>query len=67
MDKTYYESVTTMEQRGVDPEYILGWQCGYLGNPPREEQRSTEAYTKGYEDGRARTTAGMDAWAKAKE
>jgi len=56
MNQTYYDAVTKMEQLGVDDEYIQGWQCGYLQNPKREEQRLTEAYEAGYVDGEAKTT-----------
>ena len=44
MDKSYYEAVDKMETMGVEPEYIVGWQGGYLRMPEREEQRVTEAY-----------------------
>lgn len=50
----YYETVDKLEKMGVDREYIQGWIGGYLGNPKREEQRLTEAYEAGYEDGSAR-------------
>ncbi len=56
MDKTYYETVDKLEKMGVDREYILGWMGGYLGNPHREEQRVTDAYSAGYEDGENKTT-----------
>lgn len=42
MNQFYYDAVTKMEQLGVDDEYIQGWQCGFLQNPKREEQRLTE-------------------------
>ena len=64
MDKTYYEAVDKMEQMGVDPEYIQGWQGGYLGNPKREEQRATEAYEAGFEDGENRSTDNFANWTK---
>ena len=50
----YYETVDKLEKMGVDKDYIQGWVGGYLGNPKREEQRLTEAYEAGYEDGSAR-------------
>lgn len=56
MDKMYYETIDTLEKSGTNPEYIQGWVGGYLGNPKREEQRITDAYDTGYEDGQARTT-----------
>jgi hypothetical protein len=62
MDKTYYETVNTLEQMGADREYIQGWIGGYLGNPKREEQRITEAYTAGYADGQSKSTENAAAW-----
>lgn len=47
----YNKTVTAMEQANVDAEYIQGWQGGFLVNPMREEQRVTEAYEAGYNDG----------------
>lgn len=60
MDKMYYETIDTLEKSGTNPEYIQGWVGGYLGNPKREEQRITDAYDTGYEDGQARTTDNAD-------
>ncbi len=51
MNQEYYDTVTKLEADGIDPEYIQGWQGGYVNNPEREEQRVTEAYTAGFEDG----------------
>lgn len=65
MDKTYYETSKKMEEAGVDPEYILGWQSGYLHMPKREEQRITEAWEAGYRDGLEGKTDGYEAWVKA--
>lgn len=65
MDKTYYDAVSKMEQMNVDREYQLGWMGGYLENPMREEQRVTEPYEAGYEDGQNKSTDGFDKWAKA--
>lgn len=62
MDKTYRETVAKMEASKVDPEYILGWQGGYLGHPKREEQRVTDAYTAGYEDGLNKETGKFSNW-----
>ena len=53
----YYETIDQLEKMGADREYIQGWIGGYLGNPLREEQRLTEAYQAGYEDGGNRDTA----------
>lgn len=63
MDQTYRDTISKMEEQGVDPEYVLGWQGGYLGHPQREEQRVSEAYQAGYEDGKARETGGFERWA----
>ena len=51
MNQEYHDYTVKMESEGVNPEYIQGWQGGYVCNPEREEQRVTEAYTAGYEDG----------------
>ena len=64
MDQTYRDTITEMESKSVDPEYILGWQGGYLGHPEREEQRVTDAYAAGYEDGTGKTTDKMASWVK---
>lgn len=65
MDQAYRDAITQMEEKGVDAEYVLGWQGGYLGHPEREEQRVTEAYTAGYEDGQEKSTDNMSKWAKS--
>jgi hypothetical protein len=62
MDQTYYDAVTKMEQMGVEDEYIQGWQAGYLQNPQREEQRTTEAYDAGYADGEEKTLDNIGNW-----
>ena len=62
MDQQYYESVDKLEKMKVDREYIQGWVGGYLGNPPREEQRVTEAYTAGYEDGKSKSIDNAKTW-----
>jgi hypothetical protein len=61
---TYYNAVKKMEEIGVDPEYLQGWMAGYLSNPEREEQRVTETYTSGYEDGQEKTSDNFDNWKK---
>jgi hypothetical protein len=53
-----------MEKGGVDKEYINGWAGGFLSNPKREEQRITEAYEAGYNDGAAKKTDGYKNWVK---
>lgn len=62
MDQSYYDTITKLEQDGVDREYIQGWIGGYLGNPRREEQRVTDAYNAGYEDGQNKHTDSAAAW-----
>ena len=63
MNQAYRDAVTKMEELQVDPEYILGWQGGFLGHPEREEQRVTEAYEAGYADGSEKTTENFENWA----
>lgn len=65
MNQFYYDAVTKMEQLGVDDEYIQGWQCGFLKNPKREEQRLTDAYEAGYIDGEEKTTENFANWAQS--
>ncbi|HIB27709.1 hypothetical protein MNB_SUP05-4-917 [hydrothermal vent metagenome] len=48
---TYYEGVKKMEEMGVNDNYIQGWVAGFLNNPEIEEQRKTDEYESGYEDG----------------
>ena len=64
MNSEYYDAVTKMEEAGVDPEYVLGWEGGYVLNPPREEQRVTEAYEAGYDDGKEKNTDNFSKWTK---
>jgi len=64
MDQFYYDAVDKMDKAGVDWEYVQGWIGGYLGNPEREEQRVTDAYSAGYEDGQARNADNFDSWTK---
>lgn len=56
MNKEYFDTVTKLEKDGIDPEYIQGWQGGYVCNPEREEQRVNDAYSAGFEDGSAHKT-----------
>lgn len=64
MNKAYHDTLSTFEKKGVNPEYINGWACGYLHNPKREEQRLNDAYNAGYKDGLDQKTDGFSAWAK---
>jgi hypothetical protein len=40
---------------GVNDNYIQGWVAGFLNNPEIEEQRITDEWESGYEDGKAHT------------
>ena len=62
MNMQYYQTVVEMEKAGVDPEFLQGWQCGYLLNPMREEQRLTEAYEAGYEAGKSKDVEAYKEW-----
>jgi hypothetical protein len=62
MNQEYRDATIRMEEMKVNPEYILGWQGGFLGHPMREEQRLTEAYEAGYEDGSAKSTDNLSKW-----
>ncbi len=64
MSNIYYEAIDKMEKKGVDPEYINGWACGFLHNPKREQQRLNEAYEAGYADGRNNNTGSSESWLK---
>ena len=52
MNQEYFDKVTELEKMDASDQYILGWQEGYQGAPEVEEQRLTDAYNAGYEDGR---------------
>ena len=62
MDQCYRDTTGKMEKASVDPEYVLGWQGGYLGHPKREEQRANDAYNAGYEDGSNKCTDNFEKW-----
>lgn len=64
MNQQYYDATTKMEAASVDPEFIEGWQSGYVLNPPREEQRLTEAYEAGYAMGKGRELGDFSAFVK---
>ena len=51
-----------MQEAGVSPQYVHGWASGALGNPALEEQRVTDAYTAGYEDGSNLDTQAYQQW-----
>lgn len=61
---TYHKTVVEMEGAGVDPEYLQGWQGGFLLNPKREEQRVNDAYNAGFDDGGNGVTDKYKEWVK---
>ena len=62
MRNEYYETVADLEKQGIARDYIVGWASGFLGNPKLEEQRITEPYTAGYQDGSNKTIANAVNW-----
>lgn len=62
MSNKYYESLSDLEQRGVHRDYVIGWASGFHGNPEIEEQRRSDAWSAGYEAGKAQTLDGADEW-----
>lgn len=62
MNQQYRDATTKMEEMGVNADYIIGWQGGFLGHPEREEQRATEAYTAGFEDGAEKSEENFGNW-----
>ena len=66
MNQGYFEGVDKLEKMGAQEDYIIGWESGYLGNPEREEQRQTDAYTAGYADGQNQSFAQADGFAGQK-
>jgi len=62
MDKFYYDAVDCMQKLKVDRDYLLGWVSGYMSNPKLEEQRVTDSYEAGYEDGKNKDTSNFGRW-----
>ena len=62
MDQAYRDATTKMEEMGVQEQYIIGWQGGYLGHPEREEQQVNDAYSAGYEDGAEKSEDNFANW-----
>ena len=60
----YYNAVDRMQKMQVESEYVHGWIGGYMGNPKREEQRISDAYEAGYEDGESSDVSKFEAWTK---
>jgi len=55
MNDEYFKKVSELEEMGVSDDYIIGWQTGYQNSPKVEEQRLSDAYEAGYEDGGKKT------------
>ena len=66
MDPMYYDTISKLEEMGASPEYINGWIGGFMHNPKREEQRITDEYEAGYEDGSNKVTDAASNWVKKK-
>ncbi len=64
MNKEYYDAIDKMENAGAERDYIVGWASGYLHNPQREEQRVTDAYSAGYNDGKEKNAGNFNNWLK---
>ncbi len=62
MDQTYRDATTRMEELGVQEEYIIGWQGGYLGHPEREVQLLNEAYEAGRAAGQKNSLDDIEDW-----
>ena len=60
--RLYRQTIVEMEANKVDRDYIQGWIGGFMGNPKREEQRISEAYERGYEDGSNGETSSYGDW-----
>lgn len=62
MPNTYYQTIDRLEKENISREYILGWASGFLGNPKVEEQRISECWEAGYEDGQSKSTENARNW-----
>lgn len=62
MNQQYRDATTKMEEMGVNTDYVIGWQGGFLGHTEREEQRATEAYSAGFEDGGEKSEENFGNW-----
>lgn len=63
MDKIlYHATLKLMQEAGAAKAYTHGWASGALKNPALEEQRITDAYTAGYEDGENAITDAYVNW-----
>ncbi|HEC13163.1 MAG TPA: hypothetical protein ENI80_07920 [Acidiferrobacteraceae bacterium] len=63
MNQTYYDQLDKMEKAGINREYIVGWATGFLRSPKVEEQRMTDAYDAGFNDGMDGKTDSFKNWA----
>jgi len=62
MSNVYYETIDSMEKGNVSQDYVTGWATGFLRGPKVEEQRITDAYDAGYQDGMDQKTDGFASW-----
>ena len=62
MSNPYYQTISELESKKVNRDYITGWASGYLGNPVLEEQRVTDSWQAGYDDGKEKVTDNADKW-----
>jgi len=60
----YHSTLKKMHEAGVSSDYYHGWASGALGNTPLEEQRVTDGYTAGYEDGSNGNADSYKKWLK---
>ena len=66
MSNVYYDTIDKMEKEHVNREYVTGWATGFLRSPKVEEQRITDAYDAGYQDGMDQKVDGFSSWTGAK-
>lgn len=62
MPNQYYDTISDLQKQNIAPDYIVGWASGFLGNPKVEEQRITESYQAGYDDGKNRNIDNAKNW-----
>jgi len=60
--KDFHSALKTMQEAGASPQYCHGWASGALNNTPLEEQRVTDAYTAGFEDGSSGVIDAYQKW-----
>lgn len=60
----YHATLKKMQEAGASAEYCHGWASGALGNTALEEQRVTDDYTAGYEDGKNGDAEAYKNWIK---